>query len=86
MRLDPRGLRVAFRAPVGRIAVGADEVPLARWWRWVEEAAPPAKETCPGLPTFTLWDVLSERGINHHERGIIDSLWDAGTLRLGPGR
>lgn len=30
MRLDPRELRVAFRAVVGRIAVGADEVPPAR--------------------------------------------------------
>lgn len=58
MRLDPQELRTAFRAVVGRIAVGDDEVARARWWRWVEEAAPPPRETNPGRLTVSLGDAL----------------------------
>lgn len=63
MRLDPRDLRTAFRAVVGRLAAGDDEVARARWWKWVEEAAPPARETNPGRLTVNLGDILSAQGI-----------------------
>lgn len=63
MQLDPEELRTAFRAVVGRIAVGGDEVARARWWRWVEEAAPPPRETNPGRLTVSLGDVFPAQAV-----------------------
>lgn len=68
MKLDERELRMAFRAVVGRIAAGGDEVARARWWRWVEEAAPPARETNPGRLVISLGDVMRAQGIHDLER------------------
>ncbi len=62
MRLSERRLRLAFRAVVARVAIGDDEVARARWWRWIEEAAP-ARQSCPGRLTVSLEDILRSRGI-----------------------
>lgn len=58
MQLDLEELRTAFRAVVGRIAAGRDEVARARWWKWVEEAVPAPYQTCPGRLTVSLGDML----------------------------
>lgn len=63
MQLDLEELRTAFRAVVGRIAAGRDEVARARWWRWVEEAAPPPRETNPGRLTVSLGDVFPAQAV-----------------------
>lgn len=60
MRLPEDDLRTAFRAVVGRIAAGGDELARAAWWNWVLEVAPPPRETNPGPLVFSIGDILRE--------------------------
>ena len=63
MKLNEGELRTAFRAVVQRVAIGKDEVARARWWKWVEKAAPPARQTDPGRLTVSLGDVFPAQAV-----------------------